>query len=192
MNVLGNGLFAAKHHEDAMSVQDAELSLLRRVGAPEDRILTVQCNIANSYSMLGRTEEALRMRRDVYSGTLKVLGEEHEVTFTAAGNYASILLCVKRFDEAKSLLLKTMPVARRVLGENDETMLKMRWTYADALYDDAGATLDDLHEAVTTLEDTERITRRVLGSAHPLFGMIERDLQKARAVLRARETPPGK
>ena len=30
-----------------------------------------------------------------------------------------------------------------------------------------GATLDDLREAVTTLEDTERIARRVLGGAHP-------------------------
>ena len=30
-----------------------------------------------------------------------------------------------------------------------------------ALYQDDGATLDDLREAVTTLEDTERIARRV-------------------------------
>ena len=29
-----------------------------------------------------------------------------------------------------------------------------------------GATLDDLHEAATTYEDTERIARRVLGGAH--------------------------
>ena len=36
------------------------------------------------------------------------------------------------------------------------------------LYEDDGATLDDLREAVTTLEDTERTARRVLGGAHPL------------------------
>ena len=51
-------------------------------------------------------------------------------------------------------------------------------------------TLDDLREAVTTLEDTERIARRVLGGAHPITVQIERDLRKARATLRARETPP--
>ena len=43
----------------------------------------------------------------------------------------------------------------------------MRWNYARALYEDVGATLDDLREAVATLEDTERTARRVLGGAHP-------------------------
>ena len=50
-----------------------------------------------------------------------------------------------------------------------------------------GATLDDLREAVATLEDAARFTRRVLGGAHPLTAGIERALQEARAALRARE-----
>ena len=58
-----------------------------------------------------------------------------------------------------------------------------------AIYGDPSATLDDLRKAVTTLEDTERTARRVLGGAHPLTSAIERDLQKSRAALRARETP---
>ena len=49
------------------------------------------------------------------------------------------------------------------------------------------ATLDDLREAVTTLEDAEPIARRVFGGAHPLTSAIERDLQDARAALRAHE-----
>ena len=56
---------------------------------------------------------------------------------------------------------------------------------------DDGATLDDLHEAVTTLEDTTRIARRVLGLANPVTGWIGESLRKARAALRTRETPPG-
>ena len=56
-----------------------------------------------------------------------------------------------------------------------------------ALYEDDAATLDDLHEAVTSLEDAERIARRVLGSAHPNAMKIEQCLQKSRAALRARE-----
>ena len=40
------------------------------------------------------------------------------------------------------------------------------------LFDDTGATLDDLREAVTTLEDAERIARRVLGGAHPATTLI--------------------
>ena len=60
------------------------------------------------------------------------------------------------------------------------------------LYQDTGATLDDLREAVTTLEDTERTARRVLGGAHPDGIWIEKSLRDARAALRARETlEPG-
>jgi hypothetical protein len=65
----------------------------------------------------------------------------------------------------------------------------MRWVYAMALYKDAGATLDDLSEAVTALEETERTARRVLGGAHPITSAIEHALRQARATLRARETP---
>ena len=60
-----------------------------------------------------------------------------------------------------------MPVAQRVLGENNELTLAMRMNRRAALYD-AGATLDDLREAVTTLEDTQRYARRVFGGAHPI------------------------
>ena len=94
-----------------------------------------------------------------------------------------------RWEELKSLLRKTMPLARSVFGESNEIMLKMRWTYAQALYKDVGATLDDLREAVTTLEDTERTARRVFGGTHPIVAEIERGLRAARAALRARETP---
>ena len=83
-----------------------------------------------------------------------------------------------------------MPVARRVLGENGDVTLKMRTFYSLTLYMDPGVSLEDLHEAVTTLDDTERIARRVLGSAHPLTAWIEYNMRGARATLRARETPP--
>ena len=52
---------------------------------------------------------------------------------------------------------------------------------------DSGATLDDLREAVTTLEEIERIMRRVLGGAHPDTTAIEAALRNARATLRALE-----
>ena len=59
----------------------------------------------------------------------------------------------------------------------------MRLIYASALYMDSGATLDDLREAVTSLEDTERTARRVLGGAHPLARDIELSLRKSRGAL---------
>ena len=50
---------------------------------------------------------------------------------------------------------------------------------------DPDATLDDLREAVRTLEETERIARRTLGSAHPLAAQIKGCLQAAREMLRS-------
>ena len=61
--------------------------------------------------------------------------------------------------------------------------------YGQVLYFNNGATLDDLREAVTTLEETERTARRVLGGAHPVTEGIEDDLRNAQATLGARETP---
>ena len=131
------------------------------------------------------------MERDVYFGRLKLSGEEHRSTLLAANNYAGSLLNLKRFEEAKSLCLKVMPVARRVLGGNHELTLRIRWTYAMALYRNNSATLDDLREAVTTLEEINRTARRVLGGAHPDAVWTERELRDARTALRARETPPS-
>ena len=87
------------------------------------------------------------------------------------------------------MLRKTLPAARRVLGESHADTLRLRWSYALALYQDNGASLDDLREAVTTLEDTERIARRVFGCTHPMTKEIAFRLQNARATLRTRETP---
>ena len=107
----------------------------------------------------------------------------------AANNYALSLLGLKRFEEARSVWRKIMPVVRRVLGKCHDHTLMMRWNYARALGADPDVTLDDLREAVTALEDLERIARRVLGGSHPTTVGIEDDLQKGRAVLHARETP---
>ena len=137
--------------------------------------------------MLGRDEEALRLKQDVYSGFLKLAPTTDEKTLQAANNYASCLNRLERFEEARSLLRRTVPVGRRVLGEGHRLTLKTRALYAQALHRAEGATLDDLREAVTTLEDAGRIARHVFGGGHPLTEDIGRDLRNARAVLRANE-----
>jgi len=205
MQQLGNGLDAAKHHEDALPVREAELAMKRRLGVPEENLLGTQSNLAITYNQLGRDEEALSMKQDMYSRRLELNGEEHESTLIAAQNYAASLISLKRFEEAKSLLSKATPVARRALGEDHIRTLELSWSYAMALYEDDAATLGDLNEAVTTLEDTKRIARRVLGGEHPTTEGIEKSIQCARAALAARDgddassvceaveamTPPG-
>ena len=185
--MLGNGLAVADHQEDALSVREAELATRRRVGISGSDILVVQNNLSITYGALGRREEALRMQRDVYSGNLNLNGEEHEDTLRAASNYTFSLITLRHFEEAKALLRETIPMARRVLGENHHLTVNMRCGYAKALYEDTDATLDDLREAVTTLEDAERTARRVFGGEHPFVSRVEGALREARAALGARE-----
>ena len=109
------------------------------------------------------------------------------MTLIAASNYASSLRGLQRFEEAKSLLRRTLPVARRFLGESHGLTLKLRWNYAKTLSEDSAATLDDLREAVATLEDVILISRRVCGANHPTFSKAPTALESAReALARAR------
>ena len=102
-------------------------------------------------------------------------------------NYSAALLSVKRYKEAKAMLRKMIPVAQRILGTDDENTLTTRWNYAITLYQDSTATLDDLREAVTTLEAMERFVPRVFGGTHPIAVGIERSLRNAQTVLSDRE-----
>ena len=161
--------------------------MMRRLGTDERSILVTQSNIANTYDALGRFEESLSMRQDTYSGWLKLKGDAHEETLREATSCAITLSNLQRHAEAKALVRKVMPVARRVLGDSDDLTLRIRSHYAQLLYADPTATLDDLRESVTTLEEIERTARRLLGGAHPITAAIEGALQNARDVLRARE-----
>ena len=182
INNLGSCLFHGGHNEDALSVFKTELVMLMRLGAPEERILFVQGNIAIMYQRMGRLEEALRVRRHVYSRRLK-LNSEHQLTLMAANNYADSLRGLGRFEEAKTLLRKTLPVVRRVLGEGHDLFFFMTLNYAATLYSDPDATFDDLREAVDTFEKAERTARRVFGGEHPFVREIGLGLQRARGAL---------
>ena len=113
------------------------------------------------------------------------------LTARRGGDYAASFHDLRRFKEAKALMRKSIPMARRVLGDNNETTLRMRWNLAHALATDPGATLDDHREALNTFEDTAQTARRVLGGKHPTTVSIEQSLRYVRAILAARETPPG-
>ena len=97
---------------------------------------------------------------------------------------------LKRYGETKSLLRKTMPVARRVLGERHELALTMRWLYATALHKDDGATLDEVRESVEILESVAPLWTRIFGEAHPETPSVKHALATAREQL-ARALAPA-
>ena len=135
------------------------------------------------------SEYAPPRRRDELErchGLAMIIERRAVVLVRAANNYANSLFDLQRYAEAKSLLRRTGPVARRVLGKNHEATLKMRWLYAISLYHNDRATLDDLREAVETLESVALSWKLVFGEAHPETPYVQGALEDAREALAAR------
>ena len=133
--------------------------------------------------MLGRYDEALRMRREVYSGTYRIYGEDSYDALVETLNLALVLRDTGNNPEAKELLRTRIPVAERSLGREHYIYFRLRWTYANSLCDPADATLDDLVRAEALLDDTYTRFRRVMGDGHPDTAKIHSCLLDARRVL---------
>ena len=76
------------------------------------------------------------------------------------------LLQLKRFEEAKELLRKNIPVAQRVLGNDHDVTLSIREDLCRATLS-GQSSAEEKREALQMLEDTVAVMRRVLGPAHP-------------------------
>ena len=119
------------------------------------------------------------------------MGEEHKETIREANNYALLLLDLRRFAEAKSVLRQTLAVARRVLGESNNLTLEMRSLYAQTLYNDDGATIDDLREfaevvgaavvvRLMAVDDADQPTTTFVGLAERVEGTPLNKLERLR------------
>ncbi len=184
MSLLGSGLHEAEHYAEALSVKETELSTLRRLGASQDNILIMQSNLANTYSKIGRFEEALRMDREVYAGFKLIFGNCHNCTLTAANNLVFQLLRQRKHAEAVSILREPLSEARRAFGDDHEHTLQLSSLLADSLVS-AGTspTLDDVREAIAIREDVCKRSRRLLGESHPASRRRQDALDGARNAL---------
>ena len=151
-------------------------------------MLATQSNLASTYQALGRREEALRMRREVYSGNLRLFGEGSFETLREANNYAAILLSLERQAEAKPILRKAIPNARRTLGAEHDLTLNLRKFYGQFLYEDPSASRADVVEAIEVFEDVQRRARRVFGPDHPNWKSLPHELTAAREKLASFDT----
>ena len=61
--------------------------------------------------------------------------------------------------------------------------LRLRWLYANSLWGDPDATLDDPVEAEATLKSVKGSWRRVMGAAHPDTIELETALSNAQETL---------
>ena len=145
--------------------------------------LVTQGNLASTYQLVGRPEDALRLRRVVYRGVLHRYGEDSLEAITEALNLALILRDTGNDPEAKELLRARIPVAERSLGRENYVYFRLLWTYAKSLADAADATLDDVVQAEALLDDTYTRFRRVMGDRHPDTPRIHEILLAIREIL---------
>ena len=90
------------------------------------------------------------------------------------------LLRQKRFNEAKRLLRKVVPVAQRVLGNEHELSLSLREDLPRATLLDGEASVQEKRKALRTLEGTFGALRRVFGPQHPETKRVQQNLEAYR------------
>ena len=180
LTMLGNGLWAAGRHEDRLAILEVQLATQRRLGLPEEQVLTTRSNLAHCLSKLGRLEESIAIEREVYAREKKLYGPTDKTTLHTGNNLAHALNVSGQFAEAKTLSRKLIPQLRRAFGSNHVMTLNCHATFAEALYSDARASRGDVLQAVTILEDVVRARRRVLGKHHPETARALASLECAR------------
>ena len=175
---LGHGLKAGGRYDEALAVCEVDLATMRRHGASEFNQLIAHTSIADCYEDLGRNEELLAKRRDIYERMVKLRGAAHPATLIDATRLAEALIAEGCYREARSFSAQQSRVARRVLGSESRDTLDLRVSYAISLYKDDVSRLD---AALAILVDTHQTARRVFSDAHPITRAVQQGISEARA-----------
>ena len=203
LGLVGDSLRKSRP-EEALRVLKAHLASRRRYfWHNEEGILIAQSNLALCLNDdLGRHDEALVIRREVFARRLATCGVSDEWTINSGYNLSSSLRKVGLQEEARTLVCdQLLPVARRSLGPDHDTTIRLNHSLAatimrspectrnDLCFESTHDPLtcpytgDDLLEAETIMQDVVRRRRRVLGPAHPETLHAEKVLSRARAKL---------
>ena len=124
---------------EALAIYEACLAEGQRRGDYEG-ILKFRSSIAICLEELGRSEEALRIKMEIYTQHVKILGTCHESTLIAALNLSQGLITNGNCTAAAKFLRDRMPEDRRVFEKEDVMMLRFRDNYALSLFKSKTAT----------------------------------------------------
>jgi len=125
----------------------------------------------------GKHKDAASFFAKTLEGCREVLGEQHDVTLTVAGNLAVTLLLAGRRKDGMALLEANLADRVRVWGDEDPRTLTARDAYAVALR--IAGRVDDA-VSVSALVTSQRT--RVLGAAQPDTLTSRMGLVQARAA----------
>ena len=86
--------------------------------------LSIQNNLGSTLSDLGRNEEALKMKKDVYEKRKKILGEEDPSTLISLSNLIGTLYKLGNTGYAIELQIRLMKNYIKTLGEKDKKTIR--------------------------------------------------------------------
>ena len=141
--------------------------------------------MCNCYAKLGRREEEISLRREIYA-TRAASAPTSELTLSSAFGLAEALNDSRRPElvkEAKAFLRKVLPSARRVLDPNNRALLQLQLSYAKSMNLDEPVVPAEIRESIVILEDLERRSLRIYGAANHMTSVIQGYLSAARRIL---------
>ena len=142
VGVLGSALDTNERSAEALPVLEAFLALNRRLWPhAEHAILNAQASLAVCLQNLGRCDEALVLRREIYANYVAMFGVSHEHTIVSGSNLAMST----KPHEAKTLVRdQLLPAARQSLGPDHNLTLGLGEILVAALANNPDCTRDDL------------------------------------------------
>ena len=167
VGILGS---AISRPEEALPVREANLALTRRYfSRDQDAVLGAQSNLADCIDDLGRCDEALVLRREVYARQVATFGMPHKNTILEGYNLADSMIKLELYDESTTMVRdELLPAARRLLGPDHDLTISLNENLAKCIVmANSDYTRDDLLKADMILQDVVQRRRRVLGPAHP-------------------------
>ena len=175
--VAGTALGAVGRNEEELSIHESCWATESRRERPcPDKLLGIQGNIANCYEQLGRLSDSLRVRREMLSRRRKSCKLDDPMVLHIVADLGITLNRLHFYTETQPLMHLYLPVARRVLGSDNELTFMMIQCLASAISQNGTAPRGDLLESISLLEELVKRTQQVLGSSHPTTQRTGRNL----------------
>ncbi|MDO8863112.1 serine/threonine-protein kinase [Haliea sp. E1-2-M8] len=151
------------YHEERLRLNLEAQALSERLYGPgSQEAFTASAELASSYHLMGRLQEARALYDEVYRGQLALLGEVHPDTISSLSRLAVVDYWLGNFATALAAFEQCHATAVAVLGETHTLSL--------ACLERRGLILETMGRysaAVAPLEQHVSLGSRVLGRSHP-------------------------
>ncbi|KAJ6563730.1 hypothetical protein DFH09DRAFT_1082308 [Mycena vulgaris] len=155
-----------REHPDTLTAMNFQVEVLEKrrkiLGGEHPATLAALNNLGQTYSKLGRSQEAAELQVEVLEKMGKILGEEHPGTLIGMNNLAKTYSELGQSQEAEQLQVEVLKKRRKILGkEHPDTLIGMNNlanTYSE---------LSRLQEAEELQVEVLEKRRQIVGKEHP-------------------------